>query len=446
MEAEDTLTVLLTGRSEVGFGPLIRKMVESRGLVFDMIVLKPEVGPKRQTFGNTMMFKQVFLGDLMETYKEAEEIRVYEDRPKHVKGFREFFITYNRRQNGIGGEPTREPISAEVIQVADGATLLDPVVETAEIQRLVDDHNAAIEKGERGRRMAIRKNVFFTGYMISSDTTKKLLTLVPPQAGAEREMKYLGNNIMICPRPATKTILEKAGGMGSKVLWEVTATGSLENRIWVAQVRPIPHTTPYYTETPSPIVVLAMKGRETRPYEASRIQEWTPISPDQQLVFETTVGEKALLRVEEEDKNEGDFENPYPKNQSGSNSNRNKRRFDDENTSPRAPTGPSGRGNGYRGDYGGRGGRGGYGYQSGPRNHNNNHGHHGGSGGQGYNGRGRGGGNGRGGGGRGKMGGGKAYRSLDDVGASGRHDGGVMYEDFPSLPTRNQRQGGGRYD
>ena len=377
MEAEDTLTVLLTGRSEVGFGPLIRKMVESKGLVFDLIVLKPGVGPRGQVFGNTMMFKQVFLGDLMETYKEAEEIRVYEDRPKHVRGFREFFITYNRRQNGIGGEPTREPISAEVIQVADGATLLDPVVETAEIQRLVDDHNAAIEKGERGRRMAIRKNVFFTGYMIPSDATKKLLDLVPPQARPEKDMKYLGNNILICPRPAAPAILDKAGGMGAKVLWEVTATGHFENRIWAAQVRPIPHTTAYYTETPSPIVVLAMKGRETRPYEASRIQEWAPISPDQQLVFETTVGEKALLRVEEEDKNEGDFENPYP--QSGNNGNRNKRRFEDENSSPRAqaPTGPSGRGGGYRGDYGGRG-RGGYGYQSGARNNHGHGQHHGG--------------------------------------------------------------------
>lgn len=426
MQQEDALTVLLTGRSETSFAPLIKKMVESRGMEFDMIVLKPKVGPKKQQFANTMAFKQVFLEDLMETYKEAEEIRIYEDRVKHVKGFRDFFVAYNRRQNGIGGEPSREPITAEVVQVADGATLLDPVVETAEIQRLVDDHNKAIENGERARRMAIKKTVFFTGYMISQADTEKLLTLVPQQPGsAERDMKYLGNNIMICPRPAPPAILEKAGGMGNKLLWEVTGTAHFENRIWAAQVRPVPHATPFYTETPIPIVVLAMKGKETRPYEASRIHDWQPVPPEKQFIFETVVGEKALLRVEEEDKNEGDWENPYPQN-------KNKRRYDDENSSPRAPTGPSGRGNGgYRGDYGGRG-RGGY--PSGPRNQQGARGR-GGGGGGGYGGGGRG-----QGGGRGKMGGGKHYKSLDDMGPESRHNGGVQYEDFPSLPTAHQKR------
>lgn len=426
MQQEDALTVLLTGRSEVGFAPLIKKMVESRGMEFDMIVLKPKVGPLKQVFANTMAFKQVFLEDLMETYKEAEEIRVYEDRVKHVKAFRDFFVAYNRRQNGIGGEPSREPITAEVIQVADGATLLDPVVETAEIQRLVDDHNKAIENGERGRRMAIRKTTFFTGYLISQQDTEKLLSLVPPQPGsAERDMKYLANNIMICPRPAPPAILEKAGGMGNKLLWEVIGTAHHDNRIWAAQVRPVPHTTPFYTETPTPIVVLAMKGRDTRAYEASRMHDWQPLPADKQFIFETVVGEKALLRVEEEDRNEGDWENPYPLS-------KNKRRYEDDNSNPRAPTGPSARGGGgYRGDYGGRG-RGGY--PSGPRNQNQQGGR-GRGGGYGSGGRGQG-------GGRGKMGGGKNYKSLDDMGPESfsRHSGGVQYEDFPSLPAAHQKR------
>lgn len=79
---DDTLTVLLTGRGERRFADLIKQIVSSRGLSFDMICLKPETGPNNQRFSSTMNFKQAILSDLVMTYKDATEIRVYEDRPK----------------------------------------------------------------------------------------------------------------------------------------------------------------------------------------------------------------------------------------------------------------------------------------------------------------------------------------------------------------------------
>ena len=82
MKQKDALTVLLTGRSEAGFADLIKRMVASQKLEFDLIGLKPEVGPNSQRFATTMRFKQAFLKDLILTYDEAEEIRVYEDRVK----------------------------------------------------------------------------------------------------------------------------------------------------------------------------------------------------------------------------------------------------------------------------------------------------------------------------------------------------------------------------
>ena len=126
------LCVLLTGRSEKGFAELIKRMVNSKGLEFDMVGLKPFVSPTNQSFNSTMHFKQLFLTAMMETYKHAEEIRIYEDRPKHTKGFRDFLAEYNRKQNGT--MRTRGPIGAEVIQVADNSAILDPVVEVAEVQ------------------------------------------------------------------------------------------------------------------------------------------------------------------------------------------------------------------------------------------------------------------------------------------------------------------------
>ena len=74
--------MLLTARAERNFSELIKRMAHSKRLEFDLICLKPEVGPKNQRFGSTMQYKQALLQDLVYTYKHAEEIKIYEDRPK----------------------------------------------------------------------------------------------------------------------------------------------------------------------------------------------------------------------------------------------------------------------------------------------------------------------------------------------------------------------------
>lgn len=74
--------MLLTGRSESGFADIIKRMVTSKKLEFDMICLKPEAGPNNERFPSTIAFKQILLEDLILTYKQADEIRVYEDRVK----------------------------------------------------------------------------------------------------------------------------------------------------------------------------------------------------------------------------------------------------------------------------------------------------------------------------------------------------------------------------
>jgi hypothetical protein len=82
MQQKDALNVLLTGRSESGFADLVKRMVRSRKLDFHMVCLKPEISPTNQKFRSTMEFKQSLLKDIVYTYKDAEEIRIYEDRVK----------------------------------------------------------------------------------------------------------------------------------------------------------------------------------------------------------------------------------------------------------------------------------------------------------------------------------------------------------------------------
>lgn len=81
-QQEDALTVLLTGRDNVLFAPLIRRIAVAKKLDLDLICLKPENGPNGQRFASTMDFKRNFLHSLVSTYTDAVEIKVYEDRPK----------------------------------------------------------------------------------------------------------------------------------------------------------------------------------------------------------------------------------------------------------------------------------------------------------------------------------------------------------------------------
>ena len=82
MRQEDVMTVLLTGRAQNAFTDTVRRMVAAKKLEFDMICLKPTIGPNGQRFTSTQLFKQALLRDVMFTYKEIEEVKIYEDRSK----------------------------------------------------------------------------------------------------------------------------------------------------------------------------------------------------------------------------------------------------------------------------------------------------------------------------------------------------------------------------
>jgi len=242
------------------------------------------------------------------------------------------------------------------------------------------------------------------------------------------EMKFLANNVLITPRPCPASILEKVGGMGNKVSWEVTGTAVFESKIWAACVKPIPDNAKYYTENPVPMVVLALR-KGAKPADAGKIQNWQPVPPEKQYVFESIVGEKVLLRIEGEDPDENEYESLFPNKTF-------KRKHQEEEFARREAgsmvaggwEGSSGRGGYKQQNYGGpRGGRGNY-RGNGPQRGRGNRGNGGGGAG-----RGRG----------GARGGGHSYRSLDDVGERGNqtppsYNAAVAYEDFPPLQKQYQ--------
>ena len=229
------------------------------------------------------------------------------------------------------------------------------------------------------------------------------------------DLKYLANNIMITPRPASKSILDKVGGMGAKQIWQVNGLGIFQNNVWAARVIPIPQSATYFTENPTPIIVLACR-KNAKPMSASQITSWQTVPSDKQFVFETTVGEKVQLRVEREIPGEDEFESLFVSQvKTGKRNN-----HDDENRRQGTYRG----GNAHRG--GGRSGRGGGDNRSRPYPpRDRNAGRGGGSGGGG-------------GGGRNRQRGG--YKSLDDVGHGNRNgykDHQPNYDDGPGTDGYN---------
>jgi uncharacterized membrane protein YgcG len=424
MESEDTLTVLLTGRSEVGFSDLIQRMLKAKGLECDMVCLKPSVSPTGELFSSTMTFKQALLREIVFTYAGANELRMYEDRPKHTKAFRDFFADLNLSLLQ-SHQPIRQPITAEVIQVTEQDSYMDHVTEIAEVQRMINVHNAAIVSDTAPANSVpykIKRSVFYTGYLISPQDTERLKALVPlPPNSDSSDLKFLANNILITPRPAPHSIMNKVGGIGAKQRWRVTGLGVHESRVWAARVAPTNPNAQIYTENVTPYVVLATR-RQAKPIEASRIRNWQPVPENQAFEFETTVGEKVLLRIDEEVAGEDEYEASFPNG-------KNARKHPREEDFP--PLGSSAKKNGENGQK--------YNHtpqqrQGGGGNAWNGNNNRGGSGGGGNRGRGggqgfRGGGGGRGGRGgqRGGRGGRGGYRSLDANVGQGYGGGSMEY-------------------
>ncbi|KAL5121029.1 hypothetical protein ACEQ8H_000878 [Pleosporales sp. CAS-2024a] len=361
MQQKDALTVLLTGRGESNFSDLIKRIARSKKLHFDMVCLKPATGPAGQRFKSTMHFKQELLKDIVYTYKEAEELRIYEDRVKHTKGFRDFFFDFNRDLMAAKDHSSRKPIVAEVIQVAENGAQLDPVDEIAEIQKLINAHNTLVKAGNAPpgtMPYQIKKTVFYTGYMIAQNMTEKLSSLVnlAPNAPPKDDIRHLANSILITPKPCPKSILDKVGGIGAKLRWKVTGVSCFENKLWAARVEPVPKSAKFYSENPTPTVVLAIR-KNGRPADAARITNWHPVPDSQAYEFESTVGEKQMLRIEEETAGESEYESCFPNK--NVRTNRGRDRDDMTRPSYRGGNRDRGRGSNRSTSYGNRGGRGG---------------------------------------------------------------------------------------
>jgi hypothetical protein len=89
----------------------------------------------------------------------------------------------------------------------------------------------------------------YPGYLLSSTETTTLLNAleIPKMVASEPDVKLLGNSVLITPRPAPHHIIQKVGGLGTKVEFEVTGLGHWDNRVWAARVKSTDPSAKIYT-------------------------------------------------------------------------------------------------------------------------------------------------------------------------------------------------------
>jgi hypothetical protein len=116
---------------------------------------------------------------------------------------------------------------------------------------MMNEHNQMQRTVQSRSFLKMKKTVFLTGYMLNSAATAHVLNELetPALALKEQDVKLFANNVLITPRPATKSVLDRTGPLGRRVEFEIIKVGNLESRIWAALVKPTDPTIRIYSGT-----------------------------------------------------------------------------------------------------------------------------------------------------------------------------------------------------
>ena len=136
--------------------------------------------------------------------------------PSIAERFREWLENLNRK---LPAKSTKERrfLKHKVIQEAECCTYLSPVLEAAEVLRMVKSHNDIISRQNlnltksRFGRLHIIRTISYTGYMVSKANSNQLinqllLPTLPPGLADSGDIKYMAESILITPHSADRSI------------------------------------------------------------------------------------------------------------------------------------------------------------------------------------------------------------------------------------------------
>lgn len=174
------LTVLLTGRRYHPFHALMDDILASKGLVFDIIGLRPDpessapdhpVGlmfnHEPNVFETTMHFKTSFIVNILHNYPSLTDIVMWDDRQSHICVFREYLVKL--KDLGLVKR-------GEMVCVIPARPKYNPEWEHKTVKSILDTHNDAVLALRNTGKPFTEPNVVIEnhGQMISSANTYSL--------------------------------------------------------------------------------------------------------------------------------------------------------------------------------------------------------------------------------------------------------------------------------
>ena len=311
-EDPEALTVLLTGRS-TAYCDLITRILKSKGLDFDLVVLKPK--KERGASNSTLTFKYAFIDDVLRLGESIEEVEVYEDRAPHRDAFEAYLKNWRRLKETTTEEEYLDGIKGQTLELEeqkDNIGLkafkvhfvempfihLDEEVEESLVRVMLDELNL-IDMADEPDQWVMQKKVFSLGYEVRPQDFEELFetyfSLITDDNLANRhEWRTIRQPSVFIYFNAQPRILHKVGGVGKQVEFEVTRF-AVSEKVFALRLAPVASfheivsksgttalahdsRTRFWSKNDVPVLVLATR-EGGKPIDANYLKIWTAVPP-----------------------------------------------------------------------------------------------------------------------------------------------------------------------
>ncbi|SCU83429.1 LAFA_0D03554g1_1 [Lachancea sp. 'fantastica'] len=327
-QSPDTLSILMTGRKEIFFADALRKVLEEpvfggKRLRFHGVFLK------KSGFETTMSYKTSCLTDLLMHYDSCQEITIYDDRVRQLRGFRQFLFEFV--------EAMQPSLQYTLVHVPGLIKYLQPSKERKIISRIFKEHNdAAAGLGSRNHAQGAPR-LFYTGkvyhkekrlgaaYILTTQSRRKLVAFIVQTLSPTVNLDdlHISGRYILCTEhgtitnrkiatmiltgsaeePSDETIdaymhFMNTGNDNARISFMVTKIGTAPNGQCVCDVKSGDETRYVYTEFPAlriPLTAPSSQLIDTSPELFNDdLYTWTDVSSEK-LMIDADFGYRFVL-------------------------------------------------------------------------------------------------------------------------------------------------------
>ncbi|KAJ2358998.1 hypothetical protein GGF43_000433 [Coemansia sp. RSA 2618] len=300
---DDTLVVLLTGRSHAAYRPVILGLLERSGLRFDIVILKetptrqsPLVSPAVTPAGSpvalsdtellapktplTFDYKMGVVEDMIAAFAEAREILMWDDRIHQCSRMQEYLDALAARSDG-------RITTADVYHVPPETIYMREANERGLVNAFVTEYNnrvrARLGDSDPARLPvgALEMSTYpsFAAIFLTSRSKELLQKSVRSPRSWVKSADHMS---IVMGAASDEELLKRVGAvMGEHVELEVDSIGTIANTIIAVRVSQVrPRSGPMAPQTfDTPHITVAYNEPEgIQPAYAKRITKWRPLN------------------------------------------------------------------------------------------------------------------------------------------------------------------------